>query len=269
MHRRRLILAARILVALALAAATSGTAAEGSRARHARVATPTDTWQSFVLMTNPATGLPSDNVSADRRARAVHVADEHRRVPVEHDRRARPRDHQAQGGARADRAHARHGSRGSRRTSGAASSTTGTTRTPGAKLRIWPDDGSTVYPFLSSVDNGWLAAALMIVKSAVPQLAAQADAILREMDFGFYYDPAAGLIRGGFWDEPPPQCSTPRQLPRPRAERLLHVPPLRRAQHRAADRELHRHRARPDPAPRTTTRCGARSRTRATGRGRR
>ena len=28
------------------------------------------------------------------------------------------------------------------------------------------------------------------------------------MDFGFYYDPAAGLLRGGFWDEPPPGCST-------------------------------------------------------------
>ena len=25
-------------------------------------------------------------------------------------------------------------------------------------LRIWPEDGNTVHPFLSSVDNGWLAA---------------------------------------------------------------------------------------------------------------
>jgi hypothetical protein len=75
------------------------------------------------------------------------------------------------------------------------------------KLRVWPADGSTVYPFLSSVDNGWLAAALIMVRNSIPRLRAQADAIFRQMDFGFYYDPGAGLLRGGFWDEPPPGCS--------------------------------------------------------------
>ena len=79
-------------------------------------------------------------------------------------------------------------------------------------LRVWPEDGSTVYPFLSSVDNGWLAAALMVVGSAEPRLRKEADAIFETMDFGFYYDPNAkadvGLIRGGFWVEQPPGCST-------------------------------------------------------------
>jgi Putative glucoamylase/Protein of unknown function (DUF3131) len=85
------------------------------------------------------------------------------------------------------------------------------------KLRVWPEDGTTVYPFLSSVDNGWLAAALMVVGSADPRLREEADAIFQTMDFGFYYDPLAkpayhggadvGLIRGGFWVEPPPGCS--------------------------------------------------------------
>src|SRR5215207_636721 len=84
-------------------------------------------------------------------------------------------------------------------------------------LRVWPDDGSTVYPFLSSVDNGWLAAALKIVASAEPRLKQEALAIFETMDFGFYYDPLAkpayhggadvGLIRGGFWVEEPPGCS--------------------------------------------------------------
>jgi hypothetical protein len=84
----------------------------------------------------------------------------------------------------------------------------------GAKLRIWPDDGSTVFPFLSSVDNGWLAAALMVVRTAEPAVRTTAEALLRPMDFGFYYNPTAkgpdvpaGLLRGGFWDEPPPGCS--------------------------------------------------------------
>jgi hypothetical protein len=78
-------------------------------------------------------------------------------------------------------------------------------------LRVWPDDGSTVYPFLSSVDNGWLAAALKVIAAAEPRLKQEADAIFETMDFGFYYDPNAksdvGLIRGGFWVEPPPGCS--------------------------------------------------------------
>jgi hypothetical protein len=78
-------------------------------------------------------------------------------------------------------------------------------------LRVWPEDGSTVYPFLSSVDNGWLAAALRVVASAEPRLGQEANALFESMDFGFYYDPAAkadvGLIRGGFWVEAPPGCS--------------------------------------------------------------
>jgi Protein of unknown function (DUF3131) len=40
----------------------------------------------------------------------------------------------------------------------------------GAKLMVWPVDGSPVYPFLSSVDNGWLASALIMVANSVPQL---------------------------------------------------------------------------------------------------
>ena len=87
-----------------------------------------------------------------------------------------------------------------------------------AKLTVWPENGSTVYPFASSVDNGWLAAALMVVRTAEPLLRRPAERLLAGMDFGFYYDPdaisptaPAGLLRGGFWvDAPPaPQCSLP------------------------------------------------------------
>ena len=61
----------------------------------------------------------------------------------------------------------------------------------GDKLTVWPVDGSPVYPFLSSVDNGWLAAALVMVRNAVPAVAEEATALLEPMDFGFYYDPEA------------------------------------------------------------------------------
>jgi hypothetical protein len=80
-------------------------------------------------------------------------------------------------------------------------------------LHVFPTDGSTITPFLSSVDNGWLGAALLVVRNAVPAHRARADALLSTMDFGFYYNPDArgagqpGLIRGGFYDTQPPGCS--------------------------------------------------------------
>ncbi len=82
----------------------------------------------------------------------------------------------------------------------------------GAVLRTWPVDGSTITPFLSSVDNGWLAAALMTVRTAEPGLAKEANALLAPMDFGFYYDKNArpgvgGELAGGFYEEKPPGCS--------------------------------------------------------------
>ena len=73
------------------------------------------------------------------------------------------------------------------------------------KLTIWPENGDRVFPFLSSVDNGWLASALLMVANAVPELHDQAWALATSMNFGCYYDPNAkgpdqpGLIRGGFW----------------------------------------------------------------------
>jgi hypothetical protein len=81
-------------------------------------------------------------------------------------------------------------------------------------LRTWPVDGSTVHPFVSSVDNAWLAAALMVVHNGVPRLRHKSDPLLDAMDFGFYYDSHArgpdvpvGLMRGGFWAQHPPGCS--------------------------------------------------------------
>jgi hypothetical protein len=79
----------------------------------------------------------------------------------------------------------------------------------GDVITIWPEDGSVIYPFLSSVDNGWFAAALMVVRNAEPQVARAADALLASMNFGMFYDKlarpgiAAGLLRGGFYDAKP------------------------------------------------------------------
>jgi hypothetical protein len=85
----------------------------------------------------------------------------------------------------------------------------------GDRVDTWPDDGAVVEHFLSSVDNGWLAAALRVVASAEPRLADRATALYDSMHFGIYYNPdgrpdlGVGLIRGGFWDEEPSGCSVP------------------------------------------------------------
>src|SRR4051794_104220 len=64
----------------------------------------------------------------------------------------------------------------------------------GAKLTVWPPDGSPVTPILSSVDNGWLAVGLRIVANSVPQVARQARALYDAMDFGFYYRPEVNRV---------------------------------------------------------------------------
>jgi hypothetical protein len=51
-------------------------------------------------------------------------------------------------------------------------------------------------PILSSVDNGWLATGLRIVRARVPELARRAAAIERGMDFGFHYRTPEGGFPG-------------------------------------------------------------------------
>jgi hypothetical protein len=86
-------------------------------------------------------------------------------------------------------------------------------------LRVWPEPpGGRIHPFASSVDNGWLAATLLMLGSALPALQGQASKLLGGMSFAAYYDPHAkgggpGLLRGGFWcaaDAPPGASACPR-----------------------------------------------------------
>ena len=84
----------------------------------------------------------------------------------------------------------------------------------GAVVTTWPENGSKVDPFLSSVDNGWFAAALMVVRNAEPRVAGLANSLLSKMNFGMFFNKEArpgigGLLRGGFWDSQPSGGSTP------------------------------------------------------------
>lgn len=79
----------------------------------------------------------------------------------------------------------------------------------GAREALWPDNNAPVRPFLSTVDNGWLAAALVMVGNTRPALRARTEALLGPMDFRFFYEPYdpanpvkhPGLFRGGYWSD--------------------------------------------------------------------
>ena len=80
----------------------------------------------------------------------------------------------------------------------------------GDTLHTWPDDGSHVEPFVSSVDSGWLGAALLVVKNVGGASAAPlAAALFDRMRWDAFYDAGeipghtdvrpGGLMHGGFY----------------------------------------------------------------------
>jgi hypothetical protein len=79
----------------------------------------------------------------------------------------------------------------------------------GAPVLIWPENGNVVHPFVSSVDNGWLGAALWVVRNAVPAVSALATELFERMRWDAFYNPgnapghptvrAGGLMHGGFF----------------------------------------------------------------------
>jgi xylan 1,4-beta-xylosidase len=58
----------------------------------------------------------------------------------------------------------------------------------GAILTKAPD-GSPIRAIASSVDNGWLAAALLMLRNAFPSLRDTAESVFEPMDFAFFYVP--------------------------------------------------------------------------------
>ncbi|MER5644362.1 glucoamylase family protein [Streptosporangium sp. NPDC002524] len=174
-----------------------------------------DTWKSMAAMADPATGLPSDKIegSLDPATRAKVTSPTNIATYLWSTVAARDTRLISKGEAL-------------RRVTRTLASTAKLERhAPTGQfynwydprtlqiVRTWPENGSAVQPFLSSVDNGWLAAALMMLRSAVPEVSKQAGALARSMDFESYYDPQArpdagtGLLRGGFWPDKPTGCS--------------------------------------------------------------
>lgn len=66
-------------------------------------------------------------------------------------------------------------------------------------------------PFVSSVDNGWLALALALLEPAVPEVAVRARGVLGAMNMAACYDASRDLLWGGFWQRRHPARSVPAQ----------------------------------------------------------
>ncbi|MEU0991189.1 glucoamylase family protein [Streptomyces sp. NPDC005953] len=79
----------------------------------------------------------------------------------------------------------------------------------GSVLTTWPENGTPVRPFLSSVDNAWLVTGLVIAADADPRLRRRVDRILADADWSTFYTPydptdpvkGPGQLRGGFWTD--------------------------------------------------------------------
>ncbi|GII80289.1 hypothetical protein Sru01_52710 [Sphaerisporangium rufum] len=172
-----------------------------------------DTWRSIAAMVEPRTGMPSDKVSGDLRTRAKVTSPTNIGTYLWSTLVARDTGLITRGQA-TDRV---------RRALDGVARLDHDTATglyynwydPAtlAVVRTWPETGDPVRPFVSSVDNAWLAAGLMMVKNAVPGQARRAGELLGRMDLTAFYDPAGradagtGLMTGGYWPDKPDGCS--------------------------------------------------------------
>jgi hypothetical protein len=233
-----IVLAALLLTAISAAPASASALSRGDRDALQRYAA--DTWHSFDLLVDTRTGLPDDNVTADG-TRSGYTSPTNIGAYLWSTLGARE-----------------VGLIGRREATARMARTLATLarleRGPGgqffnwydpatgARLTTWPADGSPLVPFLSAVDNGWLAAGLTMVRNGVPEQRAKAHALVAAMDFGFYYDPAVGQLRGGGVDR------AAARLQRCPGRGVDDVQPLRRPELRAAHGQLPRDRRRPGPA---------------------
>ena len=223
MSRSRRLLSLPLALLLALAMAVPVTATDRDQRTLERYAA--DTWRSFVAMVEPETGLPADNIKGSLRAFTRSGYTSPTNIGMYFWAILAARD---LGFISADEA--------AERISKTLTTVEGLERhdpsgqffnwyspQTGEKLTAWPEPPhNPVYPFASSVDNGWLASGLLMVSNGVPELHDQARALAESMNFGCYYDPnakgpdaGAGLIRGGFWvegEEPPGSEDFPRDF---------------------------------------------------------
>ena len=154
-----------------------------------------DTWASFVAMTDPDTGLPADSLIVDG-TRSVQTSTTNlgaymwstvvaeKLGIISHDEAV----------SRLDRTITTL--EGMERQEPSSQFYNWYDIRIGEKLTYWPPTGDSLTPILSSVDNGWLATGLEIVRNSVPELSSRSGALslYESMNFGFYYRPEVNRI---------------------------------------------------------------------------
>lgn len=170
----------------------------------------TDTWRSLVAMTDPRTGLPADNITEGLAAseRSGYTSPTNIGGYLWSTLVARELGIITRGEATARLLRTLRTVERMEHHEASGMYYNWYDEATGAALRQWPDTGDTVHPFCSSVDNGWLGAALLTVKSADRAASHLAGTIFDRMRWDAFYndntDPAhpvrpGGLIHGGFF----------------------------------------------------------------------
>lgn len=166
-----------------------------------------DTWRSLDAMTAPVTGLPADNVDAALTTRSGYTSPTNIAGLLWSTLVARELGIITPGHARQRIARTLATLERMERHQASGMFYNWYSEADGSVLRTWPSNGNTVVPFVSSVDSGWLGAALYVVAQADPSNRRAARRLFDSMRWDVFFDRSyarqPGANVGGFWVEDP------------------------------------------------------------------
>lgn len=171
-----------------------------------------DTWRSLAAMTDPDTGLVADNIDGDLANRSGYTSPTNIGGLLWSTIVARDLRIINPGEARTIISRTLRTLQRMERHDASGMYFNWYDEASGDVLRVWPEDGNRVVPFVSSVDMGWLGAALYVVAQADPSNRKVALELFNAMRWDIFYDKdfraPAGANYGGFWIENPERPGT-------------------------------------------------------------
>ena len=166
-----------------------------------------DTWRSLDAMTHPVTGLAADNIGADLATRSGYTSPTNIGGLLWSTLVARELHLLTPGDARNRIARTLRSLERMERHEPSGMYVNWYDEADGSILRTWPGSGDPVVPFVSSVDMGWLGAALHLVAQADPSNRRAAQRLFDSLRWDVFLDREVdaqpGQVVGGFWIEDP------------------------------------------------------------------
>ncbi|GAA1329898.1 hypothetical protein GCM10009592_19780 [Brachybacterium rhamnosum] len=166
-----------------------------------------DTWRSLDAMTHPGTGLAADNIGADLATGSGYTSPTNIGGLLWSTLVARELGLITPGESRRRVARTLRTLAAMERHEPSGMYVNWYDEADGSILRTWPGSGDVVVPFVSSVDMGWLGAALHVVAEADPSNRRAARALTDAMRWDVFLDREVeaqpGQVVGGFWLEDP------------------------------------------------------------------